>query len=153
MSRGILINADAEVAAWAFAAYNRYPMKIDRAIGIVENGALVGAALFSSYNTVNAEFHYYGKNTFTRGILRSLAKIALYELRLSRCTVIVPKRPSFLLKKLVRYGFRFEGIQKRYYGPTDSSRFTGCRFVAFKEDIEKLAGITIKRANSDVSTK
>jgi RimJ/RimL family protein N-acetyltransferase len=145
MTRGILIDADEAVSTWAFSTYNRTPMKIDRAIGIVEDGKLVGAALFSSYNTINAEFHYYGRNTFTRGIVRALAKIALYELRLSRCTVIVPKRPSFLLKKLVKYGFRFEGIQRRYYGPTDSSRFTGCRFVAFKEDLEKLAGISIKK--------
>lgn len=140
MPRGLLFGSDELVAEWAFKAYNRVPLKVDRAFGIVEDGKLVGAALFSSYNTVNAELSYYGNNTMTRGILRELARIALYELRLARCTVIVPKRPTFLLKKMEKYHFRFEGVQRRYYGPTDNSRHTGCRFVAFREDLLRLAG-------------
>lgn len=139
MTRGLLLGADALVAAWAFKEHNKTPMLVDRAIGIVEDNQIVGAALFHSYNSVNAELSYYGKNTFTVGIMRSLARIALTELNLSRCTVIVPKRPSFLLKRLPKFGFRFEGVQRRYYGPTDASRHTGCRFVAFREDLEKLA--------------
>lgn len=146
MSRGLLIGSDEYVTAWAFKTYSRAPMHIDRAFGIIEDGQLVGAALFSSYNSVNAELSYYGKNTITRGIVRALAKIALYELRLARCTVIVPKRPTFLLKKMEKYRFRFEGIQRRHYGPTDQPRHTGCRFVAFREDLEKLAGERIEKA-------
>lgn len=145
MRRGLLIDADQYVATWAFQAYNKVPYHVDRAIGIVEEGQLVGAALFSAYNTMNANFSYYGKNTLTPGIVRGLARIALYELRLSRCTVIVPKRPSYLLKKLGRFGFRYEGVQKRFYGPTDGARHTGCRFVAFREDLEKLAADRIKK--------
>lgn len=139
MTKGLLLDCDALVASWAFEANNRAVMHVDRAIGVVENGAIIGAALFSSYNTMNAELSYYGKSTLTAGIIRALAKIALYELRLARCTVIVPKRPSYLVKKLAKFGFRYEGVQRRYYGPTDSSRHTGCRFVVFREDMEKLA--------------
>lgn len=140
MSYGLLLDLDQEVADWAFATHKIFPMKIDRGFGIIDNNKqLVGAALFSSYNSVNAELSYYGKKTITRGIIRALAKIALYELRLERCTVIVPKRPSFLLKKLPKFGFRFEGVQHKYYGRTSASRHTACRFVLFKEDIERLA--------------
>lgn len=138
MTKGLLIDDDEHVAAWAFHTYSRIPVKVDRALGIVENGQLVGAALFSSYNGVNAELSYYGKGTVTVGIIRALARVALYELQLARCTVIVPKRPSFLLKKLPKLGFRYEGVQRRQYGPTDSARHTGCRFVLFKEDMEKI---------------
>ncbi len=137
--RGLLIDADAYVANWAYSTYNKVPMHVDRGIGIVEDGQLVGAALFTCYNTMNADFSYYGRMTLTPGIVRSLARIALYELRLSRCTVIVPKRPAYLLKKLHKFGFRYEGVQKRFYGPTDASKYVGCRFVAFREDLEKLA--------------
>ncbi len=139
--RGVLLDADAYVAAWAFQTHNRVPMHMDRAIGIVEDGKLVGAAMFSSYNTVNAEFHYYGKATLSRGIVRVLSKIALYELRLSRLTIIVPKRPSYLLKKLHKFNFRYEGVQRRYYGPTDADKYKGCRFVMFREDMLRLAGL------------
>lgn len=145
MAKGLLLDCDAQVSAWAFHTYNRIPMHIDRALGVVEDGQLVGAALFSSYNSVNAELSYYGKNTVTVGIVRALARIALYELHLARCTVIVPKRPSFLLKKLAKFGFRYEGVQRRHFGPTNSPRHTGCRFVVFREDMEKLAAERIQK--------
>ncbi len=145
MTKGLLLDCDAQVAAWAFQFHNKVPIHVDRAFGVVEDGKLIGAALFSSYNTVNAELSYYGKHTLTVGIIRALARIALYELRLSRCTVIVPKRPSFLLKKLSKFGFKYEGVQRRYYGDANSDRNTGCRFVVFKEDIQKLAGEKIKK--------
>lgn len=146
MSAGILLDADQIVAAWAFEKHNRVPIHVDRAIGIVEDGVLIGAALFHCYNTVDACFAYYGKRSLSLGIIKVLARIALYELKLSRCTVIVPKRPAFLLRKLPRFGFRFEGIQRRFYGPTDKAHHTGCRFVAFREDIERLAGIKSEKA-------
>lgn len=145
MSKGLLIDADAFVTAWAFNTTKRVPMKVDRAIGIIEDNQLVGAALFTSYNMFNAELSYYGKNTFTVGIVRALARIALYELRLARCTVIVPKRPAYLLKKLPKFGFRYEGVQHRFYGPTNHPRFTGCRFVAYREDMEKLLNDRVER--------
>lgn len=145
MTKGLLIDGDVHVAAWAFQEHNKVPHHVDRAIGVVENNALIGAALFHSYNTMNANLSYYGKGTLTLGIIRALSKIALYELQLARCTVIVPKRPSYLLKKLHKFGFRYEGVQHRYYGPTNSAKHTGCRFVVFREDIEKLAGSTLKK--------
>ena len=138
MTKGLLLDADDLVTAWAFQAYNKVPVKVDRALGIIEDNQIVGAALFTSYNGMNAELSYYGRSTVTLGIVRALARIALYELRLARCTVIVPKRPSYLLKKLPKFGFRYEGVQRRQYGPTDSARHTGCRFVLFREDIEKM---------------
>ncbi len=139
MTKGLLLDADEFVADWAFKTYGKVPIKIDRALGIIENNQIVGAALFHGYNSMNAELSYYGRGSVTVGIVRALARIALYELRLARCTVIVPKRPSYLLKKLpAKFGFRYEGVQRRYYGPTDSARHTGCRFVLFREDIEKM---------------
>jgi hypothetical protein len=151
MTKGVLLNADAQVAAWAFKTYNRVPVLVDKAIGIIENGNLVGAVLFSSYNSMNAELSYYGKSTLSVGIVRVIARFALYELRLARCTVIVPKRPSFLLKKLSKFKFRYEGVQRRQYGPTDSPRHTGCRFVVFKEDMEELAGFKLGKTTENVS--
>lgn len=144
MAKGLLLDCDEQVASWAFLVHNRIPMHIDRAIGVLDDGQLAGAILFSSYNTVNAELSYYGKNTLTPGIIRATARFALYELRLARLTVIVPKRPSFMLNRITKFGFRYEGVQRRHYGPTDSPRDTGCRFVVFREDMEKLAGLNFK---------
>ena len=143
--KGLLLDCDALVTAWAFQTYHRTSMHVDRAVGIVDQHMLVGAVLFTNYNSLNAELSYYGKDTITVGIIRALARIALYELRLSRCTVIVPKRPSYLLKKLSKFGFKYEGVQRRHYGYTDCPRHTGCRFVIFREDLEKLAAEHLKK--------
>jgi hypothetical protein len=147
VSKGLLLDADEYVAAWVFATYSKVPFKVDRALGVVENGQLVGAAVFSSFNTMNADLSYYGSRTLTPGIVRALARVALYELRLSRCTVIVPKRPAYLLRKLGNglFGFRYEGVQRRFYGPTNSDKHTGCRYVLFREDIEKLLTERLKK--------
>lgn len=148
MPKGLLLDADTIVATWAFQAHNKVPFSVDRAIGIVENGVIVGAVLFSSCNTMNADLSYYGKGTVTLGIVRALARIALYELRLSRCTVIVPKRPAYLLRKLGNglFGFKYEGVQRRYYGTTDADRHTGCRYVLFREGMEALLTERTKKA-------
>jgi len=143
--KGLLLDCDAQVAAWAFETYHRAPMHVDRALGILDNGLLVGAVLFTNYNTLNAELSYYGKSTATVGIFRAIARIALYELRLARLTVIVPKRPSYLLKRVSKLGFKYEGVQRRNYGHTDSPRNTGCRFVMFREDLEKFAAEHLKK--------
>lgn len=148
MAKGILLDADEMVADWAFKLHNRVPVAVYKAVGVVENGQLVGGILFTDYNTMNVDLSYYGRSTITLGIVRALAKIMLYELRVTRCTVIVPKRPAYLLKKLGAglFGFRYEGVQRRYYGPTDSGRHTGCRFVLFREDLEKLIAEPTKKA-------
>lgn len=147
MPKGLLIDADDQVAAWAYHFHKRAVVKTDRALGIVENGTLVGAVLFTSYNTSNADLSYYGKSTISPGIVRAITRIALYELHLNRCTVIVPKRPAYLLKKLGNglFGFKYEGVQRRFYGPTDAARHTGCRFVIFREDMEKLLAEPVKK--------
>lgn len=148
MRKGLLLDADEAVAMWAFTTYNKVPFKVDRALGVIENGQLVGAALFSGCNSMNADLSYYGRSTLTLGIVRALSRIALYELCLTRCTVIVPKRPAFLLRKLGNglFGFRYEGVQRRFYGPTDSDKHKGCRYVLFREDMEKLLTERIKKA-------
>lgn len=146
MSKGLLINHDAAVSAWAFKTFNRIPVLVDRALGVIEHGQLVGALLFTSYNGYNAELSYYGKDSLSRGIVRNVARIALTELNLARCTITVPKRPAFLVRKVGKFHFRFEGIQRRFYGPTDAPKHTGCRFVLFREDMEKLASMKLGKA-------
>lgn len=147
MTKGLLLDADDVVSLWAFTTYNKIPFKVDRALGVIEGNQIVGAAIFSNCNSMNADFSYYGKSTLTPGIVKALSRIALYELCLTRCTVIVPKRPAYLLRKLGNglFGFRYEGVQRRYYGPTNSDKHTGCRYVLFREDMEKLLTERLKK--------
>jgi hypothetical protein len=141
MTLGVVLDDQERCAAWAVKKYKLMPGgKWDRVIGVVNDGVLVGVWMFTSYNGHNAEISFYGNNAVTRGILKVLAHIAVNDLRLSRWTATVPKRPRTMLKKMTKLGFRFEGIQRRFYGPTDHPRHTGCRFVMFREDIMKKWG-------------
>ncbi len=138
--RGLLFDCDIQVAQWAFHAYKLQPIMIDRAIGILDDEKnIVGAVLFHYYNGVNVHLSYYGKGTLTPGIVRAIARFGLHELRLARCTLVVPKRPRHILKKLLRMGCFVEGVQRRYFGAVDSPGNAGVRLVLFREKIEQLA--------------
>lgn len=140
---GLLLGEDELVSAWAYETYKLYPMPVVRAIGIInqDQGFLIGAALFQNFNGSNIELSYYGPKTISSGVVRSLARVAL-TFPISRGTVITSKRNRRLIKGLLKVGFRLEGVQRRFYGPTDNIRNTGVRLVIFREEIEKIAKLT-----------
>lgn len=140
MSAGLLFECDDHVAAWLFHQ-NKWPhYKYDRAIGIIDkDGKLIGAILFQHWNGNNVEISYYGKKTITLGIVRCLARFTLLTFDPSRLTVTTSKRNKHFIKALQKLGFRLEGMQRCYYGRRDCNRNTGVRFVAFRDDIEKVA--------------
>lgn len=143
MSLGLLIGKDEEVHQWVNHAFGLFPMAMDRVIGIVDKeGNLRGAILFRNFNGVNVELSYYGPNTLSAGIARSIARIILLDFKASRATVVTSKKKKALLSALIKIGFRIEGTQRCYYGETDCRKNTAVRLVMFREDIQKIAGLT-----------
>lgn len=138
--RGLLVGNDAAIADWTYKTFNLIPYPINRAFGIVEDGKLVGGVLFQNFNGYNVEMCYYGPQTLSLGIVRSLARVAV-SFNVSRGTVITSKRNRRLMKSLVRIGFKLEGSQRRFFGEKDIPRNTGVRFVMFREDIDRLAAL------------
>jgi hypothetical protein len=142
MAYGLLLGEDKNVAAWAFSTFNRFPMPVDRAIGLISPvGDLKGAVLFQHFNGINVEMSYYGPNTLSAGIVRSIARVIITEFKAARLTVVTSKRNKRLMKALTRLGFSLEGSQRRFFGHRDCTRNTGVRFVAFHEKICKVAGV------------
>jgi hypothetical protein len=140
MVHSLLIGDDQNVANWAFAAFRKVPFQYNRAYGLLdEEKKLDGAVLFHNCNGANLELSYYGANTMSVGIFRTLAKLAIAEFNPSRCTVVVSKRNKRLMKSLHRCGWKLEGVQRRYYGHLDVNRNAGVRFVLFQEQIERMA--------------
>lgn len=135
----ILEGYDQEVAAWAWQTYQRRPINIDKAIGILnDDNQLVGAVLLSNFNGFNIEFGYYGKGTLTRSLIQWIANLAL-KVGVSRATILVNKKNRLLLKFLTIIGAKLEGVSRRYYGQEDTPRNTAVRFVLFREDFIRLA--------------
>jgi len=137
---GLLFSTDEAVAAWLFQGYGQKPMKYDRALGLLgKSGEMMGAVLFHHYNGSNVEMSYYGKNTATLGLFRCLMRFVLLEFDASRLTVMTSKRNRRYIKGFQKLGFKFEGVQRCYYGKRDCVRNTGVRLVMFRDGIEKIA--------------
>jgi len=141
VATGILFDSDELVANWLFTCWLQKRYSYDRCVGLINNGNLVGAVLFQSYNGCNLEISYYGKHTMTPGIIRCLAGYILREFDPSRLTAMVPKRSKQWTKSLLRLGFRVEGIARCYYGRKDCNRNTAVRLVAFRDAIEHVAQV------------
>jgi RimJ/RimL family protein N-acetyltransferase len=140
MTTGLLFECDEQVAAWLFTQMGWPAYKFDKAVGLVSaKGELIGAVLYQHYNGCNVECSYYGRKTMTAGIIRCLARFTLLTFNPSRMTVNTSKRNKRFIRSLTRFGFKLEGTSRCYYGLEDNNRNTAVRFVAFREDIERVA--------------
>jgi len=146
MGIGLLLHNDDLVAEYLFKIHVRPRMHYDAAIGVVDDGVLVGGILLQSWNGFNVEVSYYGRGTLTYGIIRCLARIILSTLNPSRVTCTVNRKDKRLMNGLRKLGFVLEGTQRRFYGDLDVRRNTGVRFVMFRERIEQLALLEQRKA-------
>lgn len=143
MSHGLLYGADQHVIKWCFDWQEwklLKPMRFDGALGLVgPDKTLKGAVLLHGYNGNDIHISYFGANTLSPGIVRSIFQYIIAEFDPARVTVVVSKRNKRLIRSCQRFGFRLEGAQRCYYGKVDCIRNTGVRMVAFREQIERWA--------------
>jgi len=140
--RGLLLNQDELVGKWAYTTFRLFPLPVNKSIGIVEDGKIIGACLFQAFNGTNCELSYYGVKTLSLGVVRYIAHIAATEFNVARVTVVTSQRNRRIIKALLRIGFKLEGIQRRFYGHHDNKRNVGVRLVIFRERIDQIAKIT-----------
>lgn len=138
LPHGLLFGHDAAVAAWTWNEFKHRAMPVDAAIGIVRHHQLVGSALFQNFSGYNVELSYYGPQTFSAGIARTLARFAMERFHVDRLTMRTNRKNASILKMFNRFGFKFEGVQHRYYGPFGDAAV----FVLFREDLERIGGLS-----------
>lgn len=131
---GLLFGQDMAVSQWTWGKFNIVPSAVQCAIGIVRNNQNVGSVMFHEYSGYNIELSYYGPFTLTAGIVRTLARFVIERYNIERVTVRTNRNNTKLMRNLGRLGFKFEGVQKRFYGPFGDA----AAFVMFREDIERL---------------
>jgi RimJ/RimL family protein N-acetyltransferase len=134
LPHGLLFGHDLPVATWAWNEFKLTPMHINSAVGIVRSNYLIGAAIFQNYSGHNVELSYYGPQTFSAGIARTLARFTIERFKVDRLTMRTNRKNSSIMKMFQRFGFKFEGVQHRYYGPFGDAAV----FVLFKEDLERI---------------
>ncbi len=147
MPLGLVFECDDQVAKWAFSTWTMPPMTYDRAIGIFDDKTgIVGAIVFQSWNGFNVEMSYYGlRPTLSAGIVRCLARYILFTFNASRITVTTRRKNKGLMRSLQRFGFKLEGAQQCFYGHRNCNRNTAIRFVMFRERLEQLAKLPVKK--------
>lgn len=130
---------DQTVLDWASAVLNKKFVQPASAFGITdENGLLKGAAIFNDYyKGGNIEMTYIGAGTFSRSIMKGLARYAFTACQVSRVT-LKTQRANLVVRKLLkagRLGWQFEGVIPRYFGPTKQD--DALTFVLYKHKAPK----------------
>ena len=125
---------DGLIANWTYQKFGVVCTKVDLAVGILEDKALVGAAFFQAHNGPDIELSYYGPKTVTLGVARGIAKIAIDHFGVSRITVRTTK-DNEMMKNVEKLGFVYEGIRHQAYGEEDA-----VMYGLFGKKLARLAG-------------
>ena len=137
LPHGLLFGHDQAVAVWCWNEYRLTPMPVNAAIGVVRANKLIGAAILQNFSGHNVELSYYGPQTFSAGIAKTLARYIVERFSVDRLTMRTNRKNTNILKMFQRFGFKFEGVQHRYYGPFGDAAV----FVLFREDLERIGGM------------
>ena len=112
---------DRAICNWAGAMFGGLNFStVHSAFGVADpvDGTLVGAAMFSDYYPGgNVELTYYGPGTLTRSVLNAISYHAFINLNASRVTCKTKRSNKEVSRLLDKAGFKFECVQKRYFGP------------------------------------
>lgn len=146
---GFLVDCDLYVLNWVIETFDvfytvqwngerfiRTPMAINKAVGIIDNQnrQLIGGAIFDQFNSYNVELSYYGPNTLTPGIIRSLAWIALNSFNPTRVSMRTSVNNTDIIRGLKKLGFMQESIERDCFGRGKDA----ARLVIFRDQIERL---------------
>ena len=106
------------------------------AIGATRDGqTLCAGAVFTDWNGSNLDIHLYGDGAITRGCVRGIYHYAFVQCGANRLTAVTRRTNHKMKKHLPKLGFQFEGLSKRFFGPTKPE--DGFRFALFPEDALK----------------
>jgi RimJ/RimL family protein N-acetyltransferase len=118
----LIRNASKEVLEWASHQMGcSFTEPMCRGFGITDrHGALIGAAIWSSYQHKNVELSCVGAGAFRAGACRELARFAFDELECERISFTVRASDEYTLKVAMKFGWRVEGRKRRYFADCDA---------------------------------
>lgn len=126
---------DKEIADWTFATFNVQAWPFIKAVGLLRGNELVGSFMFQEFNGSNAELSVYGPGSMTPRVIREMARAALLLLGVNRLTVRTKRKNRHITSTIEKFGFKFEGIQKMFYGPNEDA----IMFGILKPDLIRIA--------------
>lgn len=106
------------------------------AIGGTRDGeSLCIGAVFNNYNGSNIDISLYGPRGLTRGGIAAVYQYLFGQLKVNRVSALTRRSNKAMRQLLPRFGFKFEGIGARYFGPARAD--DAIRFVLFPDDARK----------------
>lgn len=103
--------------------------------GTVDGQSLCIGVVFNSWNGSNIDISLYGPGALRRGAISGVYHYAFKQLNATRVTANTRRSNKVMQRLLPRFGFKFEGISERYFGPTRPD--DAIRYVLFPENAEK----------------
>lgn len=111
----LLVGHTDTVAQWALR-YGPLARQPDAAFGIIDNdGVLRGALILYADNQWTAELEVVG--TVTNDIAKAFFAVVFQSIGLERLEIKTSRTNKATKKAAPKWGFTFDGVRKRYYGP------------------------------------
>lgn len=115
----IIAGQDEYMAEWAGSLLGVRFQEPYTAFGFVERDHLKGAVIFNDYYpNGNVEITFVGSHAFRKQQIAFMCHYAFRDLRCTRVTARTARGNTLMRKILPRFGFEYEGVQKRFYGNT-----------------------------------
>lgn len=133
----LLFGHDKTVADWTSQQTGAPLRAWHHAVGVIDgSGLLVGAASFHDMNGSNVEICFHGPGCARVSVARGLARFAFEGLKAHRVSARTPRQNKTMSRHLPRFGFKFEGVLRHYFGP--SKRLDAIMFGLLREDAKML---------------
>lgn len=130
----ILVTGDETIEQWLHRAFGlAVPHRPRALLGIADTeGQLRGVFVITGRSDTTAELHVYG--TVTPDTVKGMFQFVFRQLGLWRLEVRTSKRNKAVKRAAPKYGFKFEGVARDYYGPGDDALCFGltapnCRWI------------------------
>ncbi len=120
---------------WTLATFGVRNFNSNMALGIMDGNQIVGSVFFHAHNGPDIELSYFGPQTLTLGVLRSICRIAVDHFKVARITIRTPKNNKTMTRGIHKIGFVYEGIRHNGYGDKDA-----VMYGLFGRKLARLAG-------------
>ena len=132
----LVFGQDELVANWVSAKTRALIAPPYVAIGATRDGkTLCTGAVFNCWNGHNIDISLASENGITRGAIRAIYSYAFDQIRAGRVSAKTRRSNKTMRNMLPRFGFRFEGVSQRYFGPTKAD--DAFLFVLLPENARK----------------
>lgn len=119
----ILVGEDAIVRAWV-GQKTGDPQHEGETLGIIDHTGLIGGFVFSNWTGAGIDLTLAGKACVSRLAWQAVGDFVFRHKGCVRLQVVTRKTNKRVCRMAPRFGFKFEGTLRRFYGDEDGKVFS-----------------------------